>query len=480
MKVVLVAPPILDLNDDGHLRPWGMDAVRACPPYGLYLLAAVLERDGHDVVLADLVLDGGRSLMPYAREVEAAGLVGVSATSLGWPTALDVVRQVRAMRPDVPVVAGGIHPTMFDRHVLRTSPVDLVVRGEGEVALSALCHALERGSDLAGVPSLSWKPRDGGVARNPGAAKIPSDELTSFPIPRYDRLPRGSYRSLALETSRGCAFDCSFCSTAYRRSWRAMPAMSVVDRIEAAMAHLDRTRMRTIHIVDDEFSMNPRRATAIAREVARRGLFPRLLYDSRAPDMLADAFLDAIEPFTFRLLVGAECGYDEGLRRVGKGTTCAVLESAAAALARRGMAVRTDFSFIIGLPWETRAEAERTMAFAARLGDRYGVTILLNWYCQIPGSRLWEEDRRAERVHESMYDEYGFSRNLYLFRSGVRLSPADVWHLADAAVGLRRDGLRVEFAVPPPVARYFPREAEDDALGSLRELVRVGAPRRRL
>ena len=157
MKVVLVAPPILDLNDDGHLRPWGMDAVRACPPYGLYLLAAVLERDGHDVVLADLVLDGGRSLMPYAREVEAAGLVGVSATSLGWPTALDVVRQVRAMRPDVPVVAGGIHPTMFDRHVLRTSPVDLVVRGEGEVALSALCHALERGSDQAWRWSTSNK-----------------------------------------------------------------------------------------------------------------------------------------------------------------------------------------------------------------------------------------------------------------------------------------------------------------------------------
>jgi radical SAM superfamily enzyme YgiQ (UPF0313 family) len=479
VKVLLVAPPIVDTLD-GRLQVVGVDAIRECPPLGIYTLAAVLEAEGHDVVVADLILHGTWSLDAFAADLDAAGLVGIGATSMAWPAAVDAIRQVRRRRPDVPIVCGGIHPTLFDRHVLRTFPVQFVVRGEGEIAIARLCAALEGRGDLGAVPNLSWTDADRGLVRNPLAATLAGRDLAAMPLPRWERLPPAIYKCLAVESSRGCAFDCSFCSTPYRRSWRGLDPDTVVARLAHALERLDRARSGCVHVVDDEFSMNPARATAIARRIAGRGLTPRLLFDSRAPDLLHDGFVPAIAPYTAGLLVGAECGYDEGLAKVGKGTTCRTLEQAARVLAEHGLAARTDFSFILGLPWETRSEVERTIRFATHLFVEYGVHVMLQWYRQIPGSRIWEDARRDLLVHESMYDAYGFFGNLYLFRTSCRLTPREIYGVADMTEQLRwlaeltgRTRPSIVHHFPGPIADAFPRdtlEAGDGGLATLRAM----------
>ncbi len=478
MKVLLIAPPIMDTLD-GRLQVVGVDAIRECPPLGIYTLAAVLEAQAHDVVVADLILHGTRLLDAFTADVDAADLVGIGATSMAWPTAVDAIAQVRRRRPDVPIVCGGIHPTLFDRHVLRTCPVQFVVRGEGEIAIGRLCAALEGRGDLGAVPNLSWIDADGRLVRNAVDAKIPVQDLAATPLPRWDRLPPATYKCLAVESSRGCAYDCSFCSTPYRRTWRGLDVEAVVTRLAHAMDALDRTRSGCVHIVDDEFSMNPARATAIARRIGKRGLAPRLLFDSRAPDLLHPEFVPAIAPYTAGLLVGAECGYDEGLAKVGKGTTCATLEQAARVLAEHGLAARTDFSFILGLPWETRTEVEQTIRFATRLFVEYGVHVMLQWYRQIPGSRIWEDARRDLLVHESMYDAYGFFANLYLFRTSCRLTPREIYEIADMTGQLQwlaeltgRTRPSIVHHFPGPIADAFPRDAldGDGGLATLREI----------
>lgn len=483
MKVLLVAPPIMDTLD-GRLQVVGVDALRECPPLGIYTLAAVLEARGDDVTVADLVLLGTRSLEAFAADVDAADLVGIGATSMAWPTAVDAIAQVRRRRPDVPIVCGGIHPTLFDRHVLRTCPVQFVVRGEGEAAIVRLCQALEGGLDLDAVPNLSWIDAAGRLVRNAIAPRIGVEALAAAPLPRWDRLPPATYKCLAVESSRGCAFDCSFCSTPYRRTWRGLDPEAVVDRLAHALDALDRARSGCVHVVDDEFSMNPARATAIARRVAERGLAPRLLFDSRATDLLHPGFVPAIAPYTAGLLVGAECGYDEGLAKVGKGTTCRTLEQAARVLADHGLAARADFSFILGLPWETRAEVERTIRFATRLFVEYGVHVMLQWYRQIPGSRIWDEARRDLLVHESMYDGYGFFGNLYLFRTSCRLTPREIYEIADMTEQLQwlaeltgRARPSIVHHFPGPIADAFPRETLD-ADGGLAALRAIAHPPR--
>jgi anaerobic magnesium-protoporphyrin IX monomethyl ester cyclase len=481
MKVLLIAPPIMD-HVQGALVPIAMDAHRECPPYGMYLLVATLRARGHEVTFADLIAAGTSSITAYLDALADAQLVGIGATSMSWPTALAVIEQVRERRDDVPIVVGGIHPTMFDRYVLSAFPIDYVIRGEGELGLAALADMIEKGGDPRSVPNLSWRTDDGEVIRNPLNQLISKRELPEFPVPDYAELPANIYGALSIESSRGCVFDCSFCSTSYRRTWRGIDAETFVDRLELIMPHVDRTMFGNIHIIDDEFSMNPARATKIAQIIGRRGMKPALVFDSRANDLLTEGYVEAIAPFTQQFLVGAECGYDEGLKLIGKGTTCEKLDAGAKVLAKYGIAERADFSFVLGLPWETRKEVEQTIEFAAYLHASYGVRILLQWYCQIPGSRLWDDAQKRGVVTEAMYDEYGFFGDLYLFRSGVKLTPDEIYSISNkvsALLTLARlqypDNCMVEYAFPEPVAKYYPRilqSFKDTGLPSLRQVSR--------
>ena len=480
MKVLLISPPIMDYVG-GRLQPVGVDAIRECPPLGMYSLTSMLRAEGHDVVLADLVLEGTRELGRFVEHVDGCDLIGIGATSMAWPTAVDVIGQIRRRRDDVPIVLGGIHPTLFDSYLLGKYPAQFVVRGEGELALVALCEALERDRGVERVPNLSWLDRRGKLVRNTIAQKVVPGELARFPLPDYSSLPDGAYRCLAIESSRGCSFDCVFCSTPYRRSWRGIPAEEFVDRLEAIMPYAARTSHERIHIIDDEFSMDPRRATSIAKAIRRRRLKPELLFDSRAHDLLFDGFVENIAEFTAAGLVGAECGYDEGLELVGKGSTCATLEAAGRMLQSYGIADRFDFSFILGFPWEGKVEVERTVRFATHLFAEYGVHVVLQWYRQIPGSRIWQDARREQLLNESMYDEYGFFRNLHLFGTSCRLTPREVWEVGDmldqltwvAGLGGRRRP-SIEHHFPLPIRDNFPRSVleQDVGLPNLRAIAR--------
>ena len=87
MKVLLVAPPIMDYME-GRLVPIAMDAHRTCPPYGMYLLASTLRAAGHEVALADLIAEGTNSIGDHATTLGDFQLVGIGCTSMSWPTAL--------------------------------------------------------------------------------------------------------------------------------------------------------------------------------------------------------------------------------------------------------------------------------------------------------------------------------------------------------------------------------------------------------
>ena len=193
MKVVLFAPPIMDDFFWGEPQPIAMDAVRECPPYGVYLLQAVLRRAGFDAIVADLIAAGTARVDQFAPEIDDCGLVGIAATSMSWPTAVKVIEQVRSLRPDVPIVLGGIHPTMFDHYIMNAFSVDFIIRGEGEIAIEALCVALDRGIGFEDVPNLTWRHKDGNICRNPIGPKIAKTQLADFPLPDFSEIPLKCY-----------------------------------------------------------------------------------------------------------------------------------------------------------------------------------------------------------------------------------------------------------------------------------------------
>jgi anaerobic magnesium-protoporphyrin IX monomethyl ester cyclase len=472
MHVVLIAPPLMDYIH-GVLTPIAMDAVRACPPYGVFLLAKVLEEEGHDVSIIDLISQGSKNLDMHWPLLASCQLVGISTTSLSWPTARNCIFDIRRYRPDVPIVLGGIHATMFDKYLLTTTSANYCIRGEGENALKLLCRALESGHGFSNVPNLTIKVENGKIQRNRIAPRLKPEEIARFPVPDYSKIPVETYNGLGIESSRGCPFDCLFCSTSYRRSWRGIEPKIFVDRVEQILPYVSKTITGSLQVIDDEFSVKPDRVVEICNEFKNRKICPQLVFDSRANDLLNEDYLKALVPFALQFLVGAECGYDEGLKYVGKGTTCQKLTQAAANLKKYGLASKADFSFIIGLPWETRDDVLKTIRFATNLYATYGVRVLLQWFCQIPGSRLWEQSRQAGIVHEAQYDDYGFFRNLYLFRSGVRLTPDEIYEISDMMGAVSKlsqihtpEKRMVEYSIPDPIISFYPKMRPDLVVGS--------------
>jgi hypothetical protein len=171
----------------------------------------------HDVAIADLVL-AQRSIPDTITRLmreKQPDVVGLSVMTFQRKTALQIIRLIRTLKPDVTVVAGGYDPSLAtDMYETPSSGVDIIVRGEGDVTTRELMRALESGADLCTVHGISFRRGDTFV-RTPDR-HVSNLENEVRPPKRAARVLTG-YTFLGrqidvVETSRGCTYDCSFCS----------------------------------------------------------------------------------------------------------------------------------------------------------------------------------------------------------------------------------------------------------------------------
>lgn len=459
-KIVMIAVPMMDYVDQ-QLVPVARDFSLECPPNAVYLLAHLLCQEGYNCEVIDLIAEGTNVIVNHERSVNESSLIGISANSLNWPTALDVIKQIRKINSEVPIVVGGVHPSLFDKYILRNYDVDYVIRGEGEEPIVLLVRALEMGTDLSAVPNLTWRSKYG-IIRNPTQHKLTVESLNALPVPDFSILKKNIYKGLSIESSRGCAYNCAFCSTMGKQNWRGLSPEIFLRKFLTLNRHIEKTTHKIFHIADDEFTQNPKRVIKIAELLNKASLKPKFIYDARANDLLHEGFIETLSVITHRFLLGAECGYDEGLSLIGKGITVSIIERVAKLLYKHGISEKADFSFILGLPWEDKEKVTKTIQFGCHLFATYGVRILFQWYCQMPGSRLWYKAEKEQIVSPAMYDHYGFFRNLYIFRSGVKLLPKDIWDISRMIEEVRGfaeltypNRVMIEHAIPVPIYENF-------------------------
>src|SRR5215467_8150224 len=245
------------------------------PNGALTSLAGNVDAHHRDAV-ADLILVQRRvreTIERLVREVEP-DLVGLSVMTFQRHTALRIVELIRRLRPAARVVVGGYDASLApDAYAESSSGVDFIVRGEGELTFRELVRALERRADLAAVAGLSFR-RGEGFTHNPDR---PVSGLEDGEV----RLPNRGARVLrgytmvgrqvdVVETSRGCTFDCSFCSIIEMRgrNFHTYNFDRVLADIRDARAH----GARAIFLVDDNITLNVRRFEGLCRAIVAAGL----------------------------------------------------------------------------------------------------------------------------------------------------------------------------------------------------------------
>ena len=189
-------------------------------------------------------------------------------------TASRIARFIRRLRPRVKVVVGGYDPSLApEAYAAPESEVDFIVRGEGEATFRALLRSLESGQDFAMIPGLSW--RNGFAMRHNSARHLSRLEDGEIALPDRRTRVLAGYTMLGrqadvVETSRGCTYDCSFCSIIEMRgrNFHTYSIERVIADITDAHAH----GARCIFLVDDNITLDVRRFAALCQAIVAAGL----------------------------------------------------------------------------------------------------------------------------------------------------------------------------------------------------------------
>ncbi len=354
------------------------------PNGGLASLAGNLDAH-HDVAIADLILAQRRvreTVEALVRDCQP-DVVGLSVMTFQRRTAFGVVRLVRALRPQAHIVVGGYDPSLAaEAYEPPRHGIDFIVRGEGDLTFRALVRALETGGRLADIPGLSY--RDGARFRHNPNRRVSSLDDGSIAPPRRDARVLSGYTFLGrpidvVETSRGCTYDCSFCSIIEMRG-RNFHTYTF-DRVLADIADARRRGARAVFLVDDNITLNVRRFEALCRAIVGAGLndihyIVQAMTSSIAEHGATLAPLMRAAGFRY-VFLGIENVLDEDLaflkaaaknahrergRAVGNATIAAIEH-----LHRHGLYVVG--GIIVGNPGDTRASVEANLDFARRWVD---------------------------------------------------------------------------------------------------------------
>ena len=251
-------------------------------PWFVEVLASSLRLAGFQPVIIDGAIDP-KFLDAIAREAPSCFAFGISL--LTGPVIRDAIAAsllVRQIRPELPIIYGGWHPTLLSGETLREHFVDIVVRHQGEKTLTEI---LERQRSGVGLEILAgcWFKKDGKIFSNQDR---PASPLTAFPLPAYDLVDFEAYaratgaRKLPFATSIGCPYACNYCTDMvfYNRHFNPLDVQGVVKDV---VALVKRHGLEEISLVDSNFLVDTRRAVAIARGFLDSGVQFRWTFQDR-------------------------------------------------------------------------------------------------------------------------------------------------------------------------------------------------------
>jgi radical SAM superfamily enzyme YgiQ (UPF0313 family) len=366
------------------------------PRLGGILLATIMRDRGYQ---AEALYMRGRDVPASAFDTDLVGMSTITATA---PSAYALADRFRAR--GVPVVFGGPHATFLPEEALQHG--DFCIVGEGEKSFPLLVEALNGTGSFAGVPGLVWY-EEGVLRRNPPA--VPVEDLDTLPFPDFSLLDMGpaskmggpgpGRATLPVQTSRGCPFDCTFCSVTgmFGRHYRHRSTASVI----AELSRYD-SRKHFIFFYDDNFAANPRKTKELLREMIRLRLGFRWSTQVRSDIARDPELLDLMsQAGCSTLFIGLESVDPEALREMKKSQTVDEIRFAVRQIRSRGINVHG--MFVFGFDSDTPRGTRATVDFALAEKIDSAQFLLLT---PLPGSTFYEKMSAEGRLLDTAWETY--------------------------------------------------------------------------
>lgn len=401
-------------------------------PLGCAYLASTLEASGYTVSVLDAL---GADLFEIRRSPcntynyqgmskdELLKLVDPNAKVLGismmfsqeWLPHREFIQAVKAKYPDLIIVAGGEHPTSMPEYVLRDCPeIDYLVTGEGELTFLELVHAIFHEKEPRKIPGVCSIDKTGSFISNGLSPRIMN--IAELPRPAWHLFKVDSYfhgnwtmgismgRNMPILGTRGCPYQCTFCSspTMWTTRYKMRDPVDVVDEIE----HMIKTyNANSIEFFDLTAIVKKPWIQAFCAELKRRDIMiPWQLPSGTRSEALDEETLQAIYDTKCRLLVYApESGSQQTLDKIKKKLNLNRLNESVANAVKIGHTVK--INLIIGFPHETLSDILKTIRYGIKMAwagvDDCNIAI----FTPYPGSELYNQLRQDNKLPPPS-DEY--------------------------------------------------------------------------
>jgi magnesium-protoporphyrin IX monomethyl ester (oxidative) cyclase len=455
IKVLLVNPP-------QTFYP-GSDAPAGNLPLGLMYIAAVLDKAGYKAEILDAFMFDSSFLkvgdtievgMPYGRIREEIrrrkpDIVGIANPfTCQAEHAIRVGNIVKEVDPNILTVVGGPHVTVVPVEFLKEAKnVDIAVIGEGEYTMLDVVRFFEGYTKISEVQGIAYRKAEAIVLNSPRPFIRNLDEL---PYPAYHLVDMELYlnpkkieyrsfkdRAISMITSRGCSFNCCFCSVHLHmgKMFRAHSANYVVNHV----AHVvNKYRVKTIFFEDDNLTFDLKRFEAICDKIIEEGIkFNWETPNGVRPDYLTLSLLKKMKKSGCQsVFFGIESGDQYILDNV-IGKSLNLNDVVKVAKMCKNIGLKTAAFYIIGFPGEKKENMLKTVDLALRLKRDFDVGMLLHVATPSLGTRLFKECTEKGYIHENLtsraFAEVRQTRGMPLIGT-EDFTPAEVKEIASMAV----------------------------------------------
>lgn len=365
MKVILINPPSPYLANDA-----------AYPPSGLMYVTAALERIGHEPCIVDLT--GGIDWEKKVSQLDA-DLFGITCVTPNFK----IVQKIANLVPkDKPIIIGGVHPTFLPEDTLLNIRCNAVVMGEAEVVIKQIMEDLEKGR--------LKRIYDGGLV---GVKDIPKPARHLVNLHKYHP---GGEDTTPVYTSRGCPFNCAFCSKVTGRVHRVLPLRQVVEELKEVM------NLGFTHILfgDDNIVIQNDRTKELLSALKSFNIGFRLNQDVRTST--EDIFALSAEAGCTEISFGIESGSPRMLRLMNKKASVEDNKRAIQLTKRYGMKAKA--YFVVNFPGETEETIKETLKFVEETKpDKW----LVSAFVPLPGSPTFHyPERYGIKWMSSNWEDY--------------------------------------------------------------------------
>ena len=337
-------------------RSWAVASI------GPGFIASYLRQHGHEVEFFRATLDDSTASIVERAVAAAPGLIGLSLTTRQWLRSRELVAAIRA-RLDVPVIAGGLHPTFSPEVVLATPGFDYACLGEGEAAMLDLANALAAGAATDAIANVWIR----GGRRPP--LRTPFEPLDALPFMARDVLDE-VHGVVHLTTQRGCPFPCTYCAARmYNQLYaeigeygRRRSHQNVLDELFALRAA---GKLAYVIFLDDTFTINHGWVREFCKVYGRELATPFSLHarvETVNEKLLHELRAAGCDQITYGVESCSERVRREVMRRpVGNDRFRDVFRWT------REAGIRLTANFMLGLPGESRADLQMTVDLAEEL-----------------------------------------------------------------------------------------------------------------